>query len=173
MWLGVEVLNAERASRMFEGLRIREGRSMLWVMRVLKVIVVAYLTIGLTAGYRAWFQIKSVELRSADSVVRAGSTIQTTVVSYARVPIEVRLELVQGSHAETITIQSVPKNTWAFLDPRTREASQAAVLSADVLNRFAPGEAKVRATVSGRFQLGHLPAPVVREVAVKISGSGQ
>jgi hypothetical protein len=153
---------------MFESLTIREARSMVLIKRVLKLMVGVYLIIGLTAGYRAWFQIKSLEVRSTDSVLRRGSTIETTVVSYARVPIEVRLELIQGTHSETFALQRVPKNTWAFLDPRTREASQTAVLAADVLDRFAPGEARVRATATGGLQLGHLPPPLTREVAVKI-----
>ena len=153
---------------MFDGLRLTEARSMVLVKRALKMIVGAYLVIGLIAGCRAWFQIKSFDLRSTDSVLRPGSPIQTTVVSYARVPIEVRLELIQGTHSETFAVQRVPKNSWAFLDPRTRRSSQTAVLAADVLDQFAAGEARVRSTAIGRPQLGHLPQPLMREVMVKI-----
>ena len=153
---------------MFESRTVSEARSVVLVKRTLTLLLGAYLVIGLIAGYRAWFQIRSLELRSSDLVLRRGSYIKTTVVSYARVPIEVRLELVQGTHAETVALQHVPKNTWAFLDPRTRQASQLATLDADTLNRFTPGVAKVRATATGRLQLGHLPAPLIREIAVEI-----
>jgi hypothetical protein len=153
---------------MFDGLTTKDARSMVLIKGVLKVMVGAYLIIGLVAGYRAWFQIKSLELRSTGAVLRQGSTIENIVVSYARVPMQVRLELIQGTHSETFALQHVPKNSWAFLDPRTREASQSVVIAADVLDRFAPGEARVRATATGRLQLGHLPAPLTRDVVVKI-----
>lgn len=153
---------------MFESLTIREARSMVVVKRTFKLILSAYLVIGLIAGYRAWFQVKSLELRSTDSVLRQGSAIQSTVVSYARTPVDVRLELVQGTHAETFAVQRVPNNTWSFFDPRTRKASQNAVLTSDVLDRFKPGKAQVRATATGRPQLTRLPPPLVREVEVEI-----
>jgi len=152
----------------FESLTIREARSMVWVKRAFKIVLGMYLVIGITAGYRAWFQLKSLQLQSTDSILRPGSTVKTTVVSYARVPVDLRLELVQGNHYETLAVQQVPKNTWAFLDPRTRQASQNAVLTDDVLGRFETGRALLRATAIGRTQLTHLPPPLVREIAVEI-----
>lgn len=153
---------------MFESQTIRDARSMVLVKRTLKVVLGMYLVIGLTAGYRAWFQLKSLQLQSTDSILRPGSTVETTVVSYARVPVEVRLELIQGNHSETFAVQYVPKNSWAFLDPRTRQASQKAVLTEDVLGRFEAGKALVRATASGRPQLTRLPPPLMRELVVEI-----
>ena len=153
---------------MFESLTIREARSMILLRRAMKLALGAYLIIGLMAGYRAWFQVKALDLQSTDSILRRGATIETAVVTYARVPVEVRLELIQGMHAETLAVQQVPKNSWAFLDPRTRKASQRAVLTDDVLARFETGEAQLRATATGRPQLAHLPPPLVREVVVEI-----
>jgi hypothetical protein len=141
---------------------------MVLVKRVFKILIGMYLVIGLTAGYRAWFQMKSLQLQSTDSILRPGSTVETTVVSYARVPINVRLELVQGNHSETLAVYQVPKNSWAFLDPRTQQASQTAVLTGDVLSRFETDKAVVRATATGRPQLTRLPPPLVREVVVEI-----
>lgn len=42
------------------------------------------------------------------------------------------------------------------------------VLTGNVLDRFADGKAILRATIKGRLQLGHLPAPVVHEQVVEI-----
>ena len=153
---------------MFESLAIKEARSMVLVKRAFKLVVGVYFVIGLTAGYRAWFQVKSLELQSTDSILRPGSAIQTTLVSFARTPIEVRLELIQGAHSETFAVQHLPDNDWAFLDPRTRQASQSVVLTADVLRRFEAGKAQVRATATGRPQLSRLPPPLVRELEVEI-----
>src|SRR6266550_9063739 len=153
---------------MFENLTIREERSMVLVKRAFKLILGAYLVIGLIAFYRAWFQVKSLELKSTDTVIHRGSAVQTKVVSYARTAVEVRLELVQGAHSETFAVQHVPGNTWSFFDPRMRQASQSATLNGDILERFEPGKAQVRATATGRPQLMRLPPPLVREVAVEI-----
>jgi hypothetical protein len=119
------------------------------------------------ALYRALTQIHSLELQS-DGVLRSGSAVKATVVSYARVPIDVRIELVQDDHAETVAFQLVQKNEWSLLDPRTREATQTAVLTDDVLERFESGKAMVRATATGRLQFDRLPPPLVREVFVDI-----
>jgi hypothetical protein len=153
---------------MFNSLTIPEARSMVLVKRVFKLLLGLYLVIGLIALYRAWFQVKSLDLRSTDAIVRRGSPFETKVVSYARTPIEVRLELIQGAHAETLAVQRVHDNTWAFFDPRTRQASQTVLLDGDVLARFAPGKARVRVTATGRPQLTRLPPPLVRELEVEI-----
>lgn len=153
---------------MFESVVIKQARSMVVVKRAFQLIVGTYLVIGLIAGYRMWFQVRSLELHSTDSILRPGSIIETSLGSYARTPIEVRLELVQGAHAETFALQHLPDNDWAFLDPRPRQASQTNVLTADVLSRFEKGKALVRATALGCPQLSRTPPPVVREVEVEI-----
>jgi hypothetical protein len=152
---------------MFENLVIKQPWSMVIMKRAFQIFVGAYLVIGLTAFYRMWFQVRSLELHSA-AIVRPGSIVETDLGSYARTPIEVRLELVQGAHAETFALQHLPDNDWAFLDPRPRQASQTNVLTADVLGRFEKGKALLRATALGRPQLSRTPPPVVREVEVEI-----
>jgi hypothetical protein len=153
---------------MFESLSIHEARSIILLKRVFLLVFAAFLVIGMIAAYRAWFQVKSLEVRSTDLIVRPGSDVQTTVTSYARTPVDVRLELIQGAHAETLAIQHVPDNDWAFFDPRTRQASQSVVLTRSVLDRFETGRAYLRATAIGRPQWMRLPPPVVREVVVEI-----
>lgn len=147
--------------------KIRETRWLVYLKRAGVVVVGVYLVIGMIALYRALTQIHSLELQS-DGIVRKGSAVKATVVSYARVPIDLRIELVQDAHSEVVAVQLVQKNEWSLLDPRTREASQTAVLTDDVLERFEGGKAIVRATAFGRLQFGHLPPPMVREVTVDI-----
>jgi hypothetical protein len=147
--------------------KIRETRWLVYLKRAGVVVLGVYLVIGMIALYRALTQIHSLELQS-DGIVRTGSAVKATVVSYARVPIDLRIELVQDAHSEVVAVQLVQKNEWSLLDPRTREATQTAVLTDDVLERFEGGRAIVRATAIGRLQFGHLPPPMVREVRVDI-----
>lgn len=152
---------------MFETNLIRDTRAIAWLKRAFAIVVSVYLVIGMMALYRALVQVRSLEVQSPD-VLQVGSPVTATLVSYARVPLEVRLELVQSGHAETVAVNLVPDNEWALLDPRTRESSQTAVLTADVLKRFAEGKAIVRATAIRREQLTRLPPPVVSEREVEI-----
>ena len=151
----------------FESSAIRDTRAIAWVKRACLIAVSVYLVIGMIAAFRALVQVRSLEVQSPD-VLRQGSEVSATVVSYARVPLDTHIELVQDGHSEIIAVQRVPKNEWALLDPRTRESSQTAFLTADILKRFVDGKAIVRATVIRRQQLGRHPAPVVSERVVNI-----
>ena len=166
------------------------GNRITWPLpfRVMKgvccVLLGVYLVIGLMAAYRAWYQVHSLDLRltgfghvfvpndpRAPVVVnlKAGSIIETTLVSYARTTIDVQVELIQGEHTETLMRQRLRGNEWAFFDPRTRQASQSTVLTDEILGRFERGKALVRATAVGREQWTRLPPPVIQESAVEIS----
>jgi hypothetical protein len=135
--------------------------------RVVVLVLTAFVLIGMVSTYRAWYQIKSLEL-SADSVMRAGSVIQTKVITYGRTPVDVQVELIQGSHSETIATYAVRANNWAFFNPRTRHASQNAFLTQGVLVDFEPGPAFLRATATGRHQWTRLPPPLIRTTNVEI-----
>ena len=152
---------------MFNSRPIRETRWLVLLKRACIVVVVGYLVLGMIAFYRAITQIHSLKIQSTGTL-RTGSAVTATVVSYARTPIDVRIELVQDARSEIVAVQRVQKNEWALLDPRTREASQTTVLTHDLLNRFADGKATLRATAIGRLQFGRLPPPMVRELPVNI-----
>ena len=138
---------------------------LVWVKRACVMVAGVYLVIGMIAAYRALVQVHSLEIQSAE-VLEAGSEVKATLVSYARVPLDWRIELIQDGHSEVIAVQRVPKNEWALLDPRPRESTQTVVLTDDILGRFTEGKAIVRATVDRRQQLGRHPPPVVREQVV-------
>jgi hypothetical protein len=126
---------------MFENLVIKQPRSMVVVKRTFQLIVVR-------TDRRLSRVVSGKEPHApvSDSILRPGSTIETNLCSYARTPIEVRLELVQGAPAETFALQHLPGNDWAFLDPLPRQVAQTNVLTADFLNHFEKGRALVRAT---------------------------
>ncbi len=123
---------------MFEIVSRKKSRARTLLKGTLAVLLVAYLSIGLMAPYRAWFQVKSLDLKTDSSILKPGSTIQTTLVSYARTTIDVRVELIQGAQAETVATIHLRGNEWAFFDPRNRQASHSTVLDADLLRRFDP-----------------------------------
>jgi hypothetical protein len=152
---------------MFESPAIRDTRAIAWVKRACLIVVSVYLVIGMISAYRALVQVRSLEIQTPD-VLREGSEVSATVVSYARVPLDTHIELVQEGHSEIVAVQRVPNNEWALLDPRPRESSQTALLTADILKRFAEGKAIVRATVIRRQQLGRHPPPVISERVVNI-----
>lgn len=156
---------------MFDIVSRKKARARTLLKGTLVVLLVAYLSIGLMAAYRAWFQVKSLDLKTDGSILKPGSVIQTTLVSYARTTVDVRVELIQGAHAETIATIHLRGNEWAFFDPRNRQASQSTLIDADLLRRFDRGAAKLRATAVGREQWTRLPPPVVRELTVEIPGN--
>ena len=142
-----------------------------------------YFVIGLISAYRAWYQVKSLDVGlagfgslfvpndpRAQSVggVAIGSVFEAHLVSYARTHIDVRLELIQGSKVETLKLETLPGNEWGFWDPRTRQRSFKATLTDEVLSHFQPGGATLRATATGRHQWMRLPPPVVREMTVEL-----
>jgi len=154
---------------MFEGLPNREPRPLAWLTKATILFVAAFLVLGAVSAYRAWVQVQQLELRTSDTTLRNGSTVETEVVSSGRVTVDVRLELIQGAHAETLGILNLRGNELGFFDPRSKQASQKVTISNDVLTRFHAGEAQLRATAIGRHQFFRLPPPVVRELRVEVS----
>jgi hypothetical protein len=156
------------AERMFESLNVKEPRPLVFLRRAALAFLALCSATALASGHRAYFQVRGLELRVGESVLRAGSAVGTEVVTSGRTHADVRVELVQGSHAETLASQFVRGNEWGSIDPRTRRASQTVVLTPEVLSRFSPGAAVLRATATGRPQWTRLPPPTVREPAVEL-----
>ena len=142
-------------------------RWMTFFKRTVIFIVAAHLLIGVVSSYRAYFQVHSVEIATAE-VLQEGSPIQTKVVTYGRTPVDVRLELIQNGRAVNLQEHQVIANEFGFYDPRTQTDSFTAVLTPRQLDRLESGGAVLRATAVGRHQWMRLPPPVVREVNVNI-----
>ena len=153
---------------MFDSLPSKESRPLALLKRATLALLFVCFVTALASGHRAYFQVRDLSLRVDALTLRAGSVVETEVVISGRTHVDVRVELVQGSHAETLAAQVVPGNEWASFDPRTRRASQRVVVTPEQLSRFKEGAALLRATATGRPQWTRLPPPAVRESAVEI-----
>ena len=142
------------------------------LMRVVKrgiaVVIAVHVPLMLASGYRAYYQVHSLKLALSGDTLRVGTTLSTKVVSYARTPVDVVIEIDQDGHRERVAAQLVPGNFNAAYDPRPRGATQSVVLTDEVLGRFHAGPAIVRATATGRPQWLRLPPPLVRERRVTL-----
>ncbi len=152
---------------MFDSLSVKDSRPMAFLKKAVLVFLGLFLIIGIVSAHRAYFQVRSLELQ-AERILHSGSTIQSTVVSSGRTYADVRLELRQGSHSETLAMQTVPGNEYGFFDPRTQRASQTVTLTPEILSRFEAGAAQLRVTAHGRSQWTRVPPPVVRELDIVI-----
>lgn len=153
---------------MFDSLSIQDARPIALLKKSALIMLALFLTTGIVSGYRAYYQVRSLELQMTEPVLSNGSVIQIAVVGSGRTTIDVQLELIQGTHSETLARQHVPGNEWAFFDPRPTRASQRVVVTPEHLARFTTGVATVRTTATGRPQWTRLPPPTVRELAVEI-----
>ena len=154
---------------MFEGLPNRESRPLAWLRRVTIFFVGAFLILGAISAYRAWVQVRQLDLKASEQTLRNGSTVETAVLSSGRATVDVRLELIQETRTKTLGVLHLRGNEFGFLDPRSKQASQKITIDSDVLTRFQPGEAQLRATAVGRPQWGRTPPPVIRELRVDVS----
>lgn len=153
---------------MFDSLSLQDARPVAVMKKVLPIPLALFLVSAAASGYRAYYQVRGLELRLTENVLRDGSVIQVSVTGSGRTTIDVRLELVQGGHSEILAVQRVPGNDWPVFDPRPTRASRRVALTPELLSRFAAGPASVRATATGRPQWTRLPPPTVRESAVEI-----
>jgi hypothetical protein len=145
-----------------------DARPVALLKKAALVLVALCFVTALASGYRAYFQVYSLELRVDEPVLRPGSVVSTDVSASGRTTVGVRVELVQGARAETLAVHQLPGNVWASFDPRPRKGSHAVTLTPEALARFAEGPATLRATATGRPQWTRLPPPTVREAAVEI-----
>jgi hypothetical protein len=153
---------------LFESAWSEESRSLVILKKVIWAFVAVISVFALTSGFRAYFQVRSLDLRPAERVLSSGTNIEVTAESYARTPVDVRLELIQGAKTKTLGGVRIPKNYDAALDPRLKRASLTVALTPELLAGFEPGPAQLRATAEGRMQFGRTPPPMVREVSVEI-----
>ncbi len=126
------------------------------------------LVLALVSGHRAIWQVQRLDVRASDAVLRPGVRLSAAIRSSGRAPTAVRLELVQGSHAELLAEQELPGNRNPAMNFLPRRDSVAVIATAALLARFQPGTAVLRATGLGSSQWLRVPPPEVREVAAEI-----
>ena len=152
---------------MFDALTIKDARPIAWLKRAIAGVFAALLIIGATSAHRAYFQVRSLEVK-APQLLTDGSIVEVAVVCSGRNKVDVEAELIQGDHSGALLNFRVPGNNLAFFDPRAQHATQTAVLTSDTLKRFQPGAAVLRVVATGRPQWGRRPPSTVRELAVMI-----
>lgn len=153
---------------MFDELTIHEPRPIVWLKRLFTLVIVALLTIGMVSSYRAYVQVRSLELDAPRSLSE-GAIVKTSVVSSGRTTVDVEVDLVQDAHSEKLLRLRVWGNELGFFDPRTQHGSQAVTLTREMLSKFHSGSARLCSTAIGRPQWMRLPPPTVRELEVEIA----
>ena len=139
--------------------------------RLVLWFILIQLPIGAVSSYRAWVQIKDLTLQTESDVLRAGTTVRSEIVSWARTESDARIELVQGSRVAMLGEVYVARNHEPVFDPRPKRDSVVVTLSAATLEGFHDGPAMLRASAVGRPQWLRTPPPTVRERAVVIAQS--
>ena len=152
---------------MFDTPNIKDARPIAWLKRGMTATIVALLVIGAVSSHRAYFQVRSLEVK-APSQLKDDSRVEVATVCSGRNMVDVVATLNQQEHAETLFNFRVPGNNLAFFDPRAQHASRTLVLDNERLIRFQPGAARLRVVATGRPEWGRLPPPTVRELDVTI-----
>jgi len=106
---------------------------------------------------------------NAPHTLTAGAVVSTAVVGSGRTQVDVDVDLIQGTHSERLQHLHLTGNNLAFFDPRAQHGSDSLVLTSEVLSKFEPGAARLRAVATGREQWTRLPPPTVRELEVEIN----
>ena len=127
-----------------------------------------FLAVGAVASLRAYQPVYGVMIELGQAALQAGSPIRVDTVTSGRGPVSIRVEIVQGSHVETVAIDHIASRRWAFWDFRLVRRSTQATASPALLGRFEPGPVVVRATVVGARAWLRQPPPVVEEVATRL-----
>lgn len=97
-----------------------------------------------------------------------GDLAGTSVLSSGRITVDVVVELIQGTHNETLLKLRLKGNELGFFDPRKRYETDSVTLTSEMLSKLQPGSARLRSVAIGRHQWFRLPPPTVREVDVVI-----
>jgi hypothetical protein len=152
---------------MFDAPPIRDAKPIAILKKLFAVVIFGLLGIGAVSSYRAYVQVRSLEL-TADKQLTDGSPVNVDVISSGRTPVDVKVELIQGSTVATLLTMRVRGNELGFFDPRSQHASQHGQITSAQLKPFQTGAAIVRATAVGRPQWMRLPPPTVRELVVQL-----
>jgi hypothetical protein len=148
------------------------GRLTRVVLRLIIIGALLHVAIGGWSAYRAWVQVRLLELKVVTTTLRPGALSYVHVVTSGRTFVDVRLELVQGSHAATLSDLRVAPSHDGFYDPRTRQGMMMPAFTTEFLAQFQPGPAILRATAIGGPQWTRTPPPTIQEIPVVIAPPG-
>jgi hypothetical protein len=152
---------------MFDSLTIKDAWPLAWVKRGMVATIVALLVIGAISSHRAYFQVRSLDVKVPPQLTD-GSLVEVATVCSGRNMVDVEAELIQGDHSEELFNFRVPGNNLAFFDPRPQRRTYIAILNEQSLMNFQPGAARLRVVANGRPAWGRTPPPTVRELDVTV-----
>jgi hypothetical protein len=139
------------------------------VQRVVLIVTLLFVAIGIGSSYNAWVEVRALDVTVASPNLRPGLPAIVHVVSSGRAFVTVKLELVQGTHSETLAELRVAPNRWSVYDLRARPATMTPAFTAECLAHFQAGPAALRATGTGAGAWLRVPPPVVQEIPVIVS----
>lgn len=146
----------------------RESRAMRAITRVVIVAVCLNILLFSWSIYRRIWQVLRLDLTVSATVLAPGVIVSTDVVTSGEVPNPIRLELVQGTHSETLMERRGGLPAIRSYDPRLFRYTPSVVITPDLLARFSPGPATLRLTGFGMQKLLRTPPNRVREVQVTL-----
>lgn len=141
---------------------------MRWIKRVCIAAVCVHVLFSSWSLYRRIWQVLRIELHASSLILTPGETVSCDVVTSGETHNRILLELVQGTHTETVLEDRAPVNRVNTYDPRVFEYVRTATITSGLLARFAPGPATLRFTGFGGEKLLRTPPPRVRELAVQL-----
>jgi hypothetical protein len=128
-------------------------------------VLAVHVPLACYSGYRAIVQVYSLKLR-VPSELQAGSRLGYDVATSGRTNVHVRLLMIQGTRAETLTVGLVRDHENPSYDPRTIHASADVDLSPSMLADFDEGPAVIRGVAIGGPQWFRTPPPTITEERV-------
>jgi len=141
--------------------------------RILRIgilaVVIPFSIAGAAASYRAYFQLRRLEIRIGKADLHPGSEIQVAAVSSGRVPVTITVQIIQGGQSCVLDSRIVPASREPFFDPRTVQGRMSVQVGPEMLASFSEGPAVLRATLRGRPQWMREPPPLLREITVRVS----
>ena len=143
-----------------------------WVLwPSLVFVLVTYVAPGLFSAYRAWVQVRSLELTLPGNAIRPGDTVRVRAVSWGRTRVHFDLQLLQGDRSTTLGAHVIPDNHNPSIDPRWRRDSIVVVLTQPLLAQYGRGVATFRASAIGGPQWLRTPPPLIREMRVTLAAT--
>ena len=149
----------------------RESIVVARVRRAMITVACLYALIFSWSIYRRLWQTLRIELSVSSTALAPGAVVSTDVVASGETQNRIRLELIQGSHAETLIEQKTRVNWISGLDPRPFRYTPTYVITPELLARFTQGPATLRLTGFGGRKLLRTPPPRVRELQVTLNDS--
>ena len=155
------------AVRIFDNRLAQEWKGFTILRRIIIAAAIVHFSLAAASGYRAIVQVYDVTIETPRAI-RSAQPFTVHVSTSGRTYVDVRVDLIQGSHTETIGSTTVDSNDSFFYDPRPKGMAMNVVVPVDLLSRFTPGHATIRATAVGRPQWLRTPPPTVDEARVTL-----